>query len=465
MYRLISALRVNVRVRVAVIAVASALGLSAPVRPTPTRRSVYVDPAGLGTHNGSKGRPISLASALSAKGPVRPGDTVWLRGGIYRGNFTSELIGTPSLPIIVRAYPGECVTLDGAASPALPTLLVRGASTTYWGFEITNSDAARAGGVASRGTGLDIYGPRTRFVNLVIHDAQNGVGFWSTAVDSELYGNIIYNNGVDSSDRGHGHSIYAQNRTGTKRIDDNILFNSFSHGIHIYTEGGFIDNFMLDGNVLFNHGVLSGVSGPQPDILVGGRRIAHNLTVTNNFLFDSPDLRGGGAEFWHTLPCINATIEHNYFVSSHPISLNCVDVRFNGNNVYGSVDRAFAADYPANSFHTTKPSSPWTFVRPNRYDPSRGHVIVYNWTLQGKVDVDMTAMGWPVGTRIQIFDAERYTMGPLLSTTYEGTPVGIPMTGLSVERPVGGPVRTPSHTAPSFGVFVVVATAVGRPIT
>ena len=34
----------------------------------------------------------------------------------------------------------------------------------------------------------------------MVHDALTGVGFWSTAVDAELYGNIIYNNGLDSTD-------------------------------------------------------------------------------------------------------------------------------------------------------------------------------------------------------------------------------------------------------------------------
>jgi hypothetical protein len=431
------------------------------------RQTLYVATNGTSTNDGSSARPLSLVRALSVNGPVRPGDTVFLRRGTYRGNFTSHLTGTPSLPIIVRAYPGERVTLDGAASPAEATLLVRGSDTTYWGFEITNSDPRRAGGVASRGTGVDIYGPRTKFVNLVIHDVQTGIGSWSTAIDSELYGNIVYNNGVDSSDRGHGHSIYAQNRIGTKRIADNILFNSFSHGIHIYTEEGFIDNFVLDGNVVFNHGILSQVSGPQRDILVGGRRTAHNLNIVNNFLYDSPGRRGGGAEFGHTLPCSKITIAHNYFVSARPIIVNCRGVTFTDNDIYGDVDETLAANYPANRLREVTPTRARSFVRPNRYDSTRAHVIVYNWPLQDTVEVDLRPTGWKSGTRVQVFDAERLMAGPLFTATYDGTTLMIPMTGLTAEPPIGGPARAATHTAPGFGVFVVVSTAAtdarGRP--
>ena len=49
--------------------------------------------------------------------------------------------------------------------------------------------------------------------------------------------------------------------------------------------------------------------------------------------------------------------------------------------------------------------------------------------------------------------------GPLFTSAYDGTTLTIPMTGLTVAPPIGSPVRAPPHTAPGFGVFVVVATA------
>ena len=78
---------------------------------------------------------------------MHPGDTIWLRGGTYTGNFTSYLTGTASLPIVVRQYPGERATLDGNVNPGdvgkQRSGSVRsqwGGYTWYWGFEVTNSN-------------------------------------------------------------------------------------------------------------------------------------------------------------------------------------------------------------------------------------------------------------------------------------------------------------------------------------
>ncbi len=76
--------------------------------------------------------------------------------------------------------------------------------------------------------------------------------FWTQATDSEIYGNLIYYNGWDSPDRSHGHGIYTQNRTGTKRVVDNIFFQHFSQGYQTYGSAtAFLDNFCLEGNACF----------------------------------------------------------------------------------------------------------------------------------------------------------------------------------------------------------------------
>src|SRR5688572_27323058 len=76
-------------------------------------RSFFVAPHGLPDNDGTLQRALDLTTALSEHSPAKPGDTIWLRGGIYPGSFTSELKGSPNLPIVVRQYPGERATLDG----------------------------------------------------------------------------------------------------------------------------------------------------------------------------------------------------------------------------------------------------------------------------------------------------------------------------------------------------------------
>src|SRR2546423_14181180 len=48
--------------------------------------SHYVSPSGASAADGTMARPWDLATALAgAGGRIAPGDTIWLRGGTYRG--------------------------------------------------------------------------------------------------------------------------------------------------------------------------------------------------------------------------------------------------------------------------------------------------------------------------------------------------------------------------------------------
>jgi len=415
-------------------------------------------PDGSDDGTGSVEHPLSLAVALGRKSPLRPGDTLWLQEGRYRGPFTSYLTGSAALPITVRANPGARVTIDGAASPKASTFVVRGAWTTYWGLEITNSSPIRTSGRTSRGTGLNVEGAHTRFINMVIHDALTGVGFWTPAVEAELYGSLIYNNGADGTDRGHGHSIYAQNETGVKRIVDNILFNSFSHGVHLYTEGSSIDNFLIDGNVSFDHGV-SSAFGPQPDLLLGGRRIARQAVISNNFFYRGPASSEWAAEFGRTLPCWSARIERNVFAAARAVRLNCRDTQFVQNRVFGDMQTNWGSSYPDNIYLESRPSGVWTFVRPNLYEPGRSTIVVYNWEGRDRVALDVPpTSGLQIGERFEIRDAQNFFGAPVIAGVYRGGAIELPMRGLTAAQPLGNAPRLVPHTGPDFGVFILMST-------
>ena len=70
----------------------------------------HVAPDGHVSAPGTLREPLSLTRALSAAGPARPGDTIWLHRGTYPGAYTSTLTGQPDKPIIVRQWPGERAT-------------------------------------------------------------------------------------------------------------------------------------------------------------------------------------------------------------------------------------------------------------------------------------------------------------------------------------------------------------------
>src|SRR5437773_4960262 len=73
----------------------------------------YVSPTGSGSSSGTISSPWDLQTALNHPVAVKPGDTIWLRAGVYAhlpqgvstGNegyiFISKLAGTAVQPIIV----------------------------------------------------------------------------------------------------------------------------------------------------------------------------------------------------------------------------------------------------------------------------------------------------------------------------------------------------------------------------
>src|SRR5262249_33513384 len=78
----------------------------------------YAAPDGRPTGQGTLQAPWDLTTALAGgptKTEVKPGDTIWLRGGTYTGRFNSTLTGTAGAPITVRQYPGERAILDKAS--------------------------------------------------------------------------------------------------------------------------------------------------------------------------------------------------------------------------------------------------------------------------------------------------------------------------------------------------------------
>ena len=125
-------------------------------------------------------------------------------------------------------------------------------------------------------TGVGVWGPGTKIINLVIHDTGQGLAPTSVATNSEYYGNIIYYNGWSAPDRGHGHAIYAQNYDGgSKLIKHNIMFDQFSYNLHAYgsSTAGFM-NSRVEGNVWWRG---TSLVGGESGFDIGG------TSVTGNF--------------------------------------------------------------------------------------------------------------------------------------------------------------------------------------
>ncbi len=425
-------------------------------------REFHVSPAGAPENDGSAQRPLDLTTALSQNSPAQPGDVIWLHAGTYRGAFTSYLTGTAADPIIVRQHPGERATIDSGTS-AFDALTVLGGHTWFWGFEITSSDTKRISGESGswpsdlrRGYGAVTRAPGIKFINLIVHDNANGLGLWSESVGSEAYGNIVYYNGWQAPDRAHGHGVYTQNASGARLVAENILFHQFSHGIHAYGSGSAsLDNITLEGNISFMNGSISsgGIHESGRDLLLGGDRLAANPVVSANATY------GGQTNVGYSAGCANGRVTNNYFAGAL-LLINCNPV-MTGNTLWDSTAKygTWPTQYPQNTFHTSPPTGTIIRVRPNKYKAGRAHIAVYNWGAASVVPVDITAAKLPAGAAYEIRDAQNYFGAPVAKGTYDGRPVNLVMSGLRAAAAVGNVPAAPSHTAPTFAVFVVVPAA------
>lgn len=424
----------------------------------PSGKTLYVSADGSSQNDGSRERPLDLTTALSAQGPAKPCDLIWMRGGTYAGSFVSAISGRDGSPILVRQALGERATIDSAGSE-LPTLQVNGSYTWFQDLEITNShplrtstqtagwpsDLKRASGVVARGSHL-------KFINLVVHDVTRGFEIGSESVDTEVYGSIVYFNGWEGPNQAsNGHGIDTRNRVGVRRLIDNIVFNQYSHGIIAYaSETDPTHNMRVEGNILFNNGALSR-GGAERDLLIGGGTVAQKPAILNNVTYGKAQ-----ASIGYGAGCTGGLITDNYFAAQFVLDRCEAEVK---GNTFIAAPAAFLKLYPGNTYEPTQPTATVVRVRPNQYDRGRANVVVINSANQPQVSLDLSQAGLQDGASFAVRDAQDFYGPPVLEGVYsQGKPVSLPMAARAPAKPVGSTPATPSHTLPGFGAFVVVPT-------
>ena len=451
-------------------------------RPAPTS-GYYASPTGSRAGDGSAARPWDLATALAGgAGRVQPGDTVWMRSGIYAGNFRTAISGAVGRLVVFRQYPGEHARIDG-------TLRADGTDVAFWGFEIMSS--APSGVLPA----LESRGARQKFINLVIHDAaQQGITFWDEAVDAELYGNIVYNNGTHEN---LDHGTYVHNRTGTKLIKDNVFFNNLAYGIHVYAGlgDGTQRNVHVVGNVSFNNGTISTRYAAKGNILIGAEDPDEGMQAVDNLLYFSgsvgENLRVGytaanrdvvvtGNTVWGGATALVVGDWSSSLVENNTVGgpAEVVDLRdlpaghsFSGNKYYrdstAAAWRTPVAALPHTDWQRTTglgvtdtcasavPSDTKVFVKPNLYEQGRALVVVYNWGSQGSVSVNLSGV-LAAGQRYEVHNVQDYYGPAVASGTYSGGSISLPMTGVAPPARLGRTTPTPPRTGPTFDTFVVV---------
>jgi hypothetical protein len=436
-------------------------GGTGPVCPTGEASGFHASLQGSPEGDGSPSDPWDLTTALDRPPGVGPGDTIWIHGGRYVGSFVVKQEGLPGAPITLRAWPGERVTLDGESAPDEPVLQIYHEWMVIRDLEITNSHSDRR---SERGTGIYVGGDHVVLANLVVHDVGTGVSGGrlrgddtQEGTDILVYGSIFYNNGWLGPDRGHGHHTYLTNRDSVVRVEDSILFYSYGFGVHnySYSDSNYVRNNELVGNVWFLNGAPGGklydncMVGHDGTLLVSGVLLRENLGWALDL--DHRDVRLG----WDTAN-ENATVVDNYLVGQTIFEDQWSDVTMTGNTFIGPVEGVDVAQYPENTYLDAPPTDNHVVVRPNRFEPGRAHLIVYNWEGLAEVSVDL-APAVPIGTEYEVRNAQNVFSAPVASGTYDGSPIALPMTGLDPALPIGDPDAIPAdqRTGRDFNVFLL----------
>jgi hypothetical protein len=472
----------------------------------------FVSVDGSPTGDGSASNPWALGTALGHPGIVQPGDTIWLRGGTYRGEFTSLLTGTASAPVVLRQFPGERATIDGR-------LNINGQYAYYWGFEVMYSHPKRETTIAGSDPSdlprervtVYVMGPFNKLINLVVHDLGDGLFSGSQAQGLEIYGSIFYNNGWIGPDRGHGHGLYLQNQLTTKRVVNNVVFNSFSTGLKIGGTAAYLINFHVEGNAVFHSGAPALASfGYVADLDQAGGADAGNNTFDHNSFYHGHGGRAvrlgigfdpiepypvtftnnivrGGIEF-DTWPML--TFTGNKFLSPEPYDAS--GDRFilaripSGASHTNYVVNNNSYSYPAASmvgpFHLREngvgtdyttiaawrtgtgwdinsplTSDPFTgmdiVIRPNRFEAGRANVIVWNWDNASSADINPSGI-LNAGDKYTVHHVYDLFGAPVAAGTYSGGRITVPLRNYSSPIPIGMTAAPPSPGS-RFGVFII----------
>jgi hypothetical protein len=441
------------------------------LRPPPApgeHAGYFVSPSGSSGGDGSKARPWDLPTALAnSAGKIQPGDTVWLRGGTYKGSFRSMLRGTASKPVVVRQYPGERAIIDGnGSSVSASAWYVGGEYSVFWGFELTNSGTNRVlSSTERRQNVIANYANHTKYINLVIHDG--GVGFYNESpyYDVEIVGCVIYNEGFQRPDRGHGHAIYLRSNTGPVTARDNIMFNQFGYGVHVFTNPGEgqLKNIRLEGNIAFNNGTLA-TNSTASNILFGGDDYATGGVLKNNYTYESPSVAALNVHVGYgTTKNGSVQLSDNYFAGGATVmqvgywsSFTASNNRLMGTStVVKLTDPAITMSKFTGQTQSALPTATKVVVRKNPYEPGRANVVVYNWGGNASVQLDLSGV-LPQGAAYEIRNVQNWFGTPVVSGTYGGGSVTLPIRAVAPPVPVGFSSSRAPSTGTTFGAYVVM---------
>ena len=371
----------------------------------------YVAPEGQSSNPGTREAPWDIASALGGGQKIAPGDTIILLEGTYRRRpkelYDIKLVGTEEAPIHIRPQPGARVRIDGGLS-------MQSSSACVWirDIEIFVSEP-RPEKPVSPGShpedlnrpwgGLHMFGGKNcKYIDLIIHNCNQGISCWKGEIAPEIYGCIIYGNGWLGTDRGHGHCIYTQNDEGVKTISNCIMTCLYdgSYTMHAYgSSRAYVNNYLVQENACYGKG----------PFLLGGGRPSRDIRVLSNYLYGIDMRIGYTAEYNE-----NCEVRNNVIVNGGLDVIRYRQVVREGNRIVGR--------------NEDRPEGAQSVLLPNKFDDHRAHLVVYNWNMDEVQNVEVKPF-LTKGESYRLMDPENFFGFPIAEGKCKGDTIRVPMTG------------------------------------
>ncbi|MBN2182355.1 MAG: hypothetical protein JW715_10610 [Sedimentisphaerales bacterium] len=440
----------------------------------------YVAPEGTVLGDGSTDNPWDLSTALK-KRLIKPGDTVWLKGGTYTGPFVKDRnpAGTKDAPIEYRAMPGQRVILT-TDEPNSPVLTNEADYIWFRAMEVTGENITKTAGLSVSGIEQDSTSG-VKYINMIVHDWPNGSGFDLDSIGTELTGCISYNNG----DNGFSGKNCPNNVDGSTenlpwlRYYDCIAFNNSESGFTHDSESQQLANIRHRGCVAYDNGRTNELTAGACNFRAGGNQFDDNFVMQDCFMYFPFDPFTDYTAVWgSTLSPLDGhvTVENNIFVGGGKgISIDGWDqINFKNNTCYTAsggllhigatgepnnctIDEntyyqdsdeflynqgihyetlaawQAAMGWDANSTQIAgRPQAAWINLRVNEYEPDRAHLIIYNWPKTDTVTVNIADL-WPDDGRqyqYRIVNVEDLRDEPAVEGTLIDGAIEVPIQGL-----------------------------------
>jgi len=369
----------------------------------------YAAPQGKPTNPGTQKEPWDIASALDANQKLSPGDTLYLLPGTYKRRpealLEVRLTGTAEKPIHIRPTPGARVRIDGGLSVQNPSAHVWIRDLEIFVSEPVPEKPISPGShpedLKRPWGGVQMHGGKNcKYINLVIHNCNQGISCWKGEIDPLIYGCIIYGNGWLGTDRGHGHCIYTQNDEGTKTVSNCIMTCKYdgTYTMHAYgSSRAYVNNFLVEQSIFYDKG----------PFLIGGGKPSKNIRVLGNFLYNV-SMRIG-----YTAPHNeNCELRNNLIVNGDLDIVRYKEVIDKDNIIIKKGQ--------------DRPKGVKAALLPNKFDRNRAHLVIFNW--DKTQTVELTTKGFlKSGEKFQLMDPKNLFAAPIFEGKCQAGKIRIPV--------------------------------------